>query len=799
MNKKIVTILLLIIFFNLVFSSLARADPPTYNPILTPADRGQGVSVSPQQPTEKCGWLCTGFRAFIAQIIEILAIIIKYVFAFIHYLIAYFNLKIASPLANFALSIDPFISTNGGKSPAEGIWFILKTFSYIVLVFSALSAGFQWILGQDNQAKSLIFNIIIVALLIDFSFLLVKEAFYIVKAIENSIVGSAQIINPDGSIVTATGSSMLGTLIAAVSWQSSPLNDIAKINDEISKAARLEASNKTGVVIDNPEITAGKNYDKNKEALINSFAAIGMSIFYVSFAMIIFIMLFVLIGIGIARFIMLILLSAASSFAFVSLAFPKFKPPFDVLTSSVNNMFNSWLRNLASWILVVPVFTIMMILGIILRSSFFSGSVSFGFGAYTGLIQFILSLLIILAWFLISLRIAVNLSGNVGKFAQNFATKSLSWAGITLGGAFLGKLAMGGAARTLEGIGERLEKRAGLGWLGRRMYGASKVAKNVAKGLRERQYKRTAEDAEDMLKNAYARVERAKTDQQKKDALDQLTNLLRDITKDPNLASRVDTKKISNYALREMADDKQASKEILDIISKASVEDQQAIFSRIDKDTVKKLMGHMKDPSFADFIKNMPSLTQDLLTEKIKNLDPDDAFELLTDSNFRNNIKGFKNLENAFNKATKGLYDGIVNQAADKVANALSDLPSDFFRHFPQLDMLLEQSIPQEKEKVLGEALQRNASAITAGLQKLSAQEARNISKNKTLQHVFENDPGLLRSLSVDQLRPLLRFLEDNFLDQNLTPDQKASLGIISTPTPQPTSQPRRRPGRRRP
>lgn len=733
--------------------------------------RGEPIGSPLDEDCGAFGWKCIAKgvgTAVGAQIVEIVASIIKYIGWFFHYIISYVNFKIIAPIADYMLSLDPF-NLGNGESPTERLWFIVKTFAYIILVFSSLFAGFQWVLGEDNNAKSLIFTIIIVALLIDFTYLFVKEAFYVVRAIETGISGEVSIVKEDGTVATGTASSKLGSLIAAVSWSKAPIQDIDRIVEDSSNIARTTANkyqNDSG--------------DKNVEAIKNSLVAIGVSLFYVAFAMVIFIMLFIMVSLGFARYLILTFLAATSSFAVSTLAFPKFKPPFNTITSMVGDVFGSWLGHLTSWLLVIPVFGVMLILGVILQQNFMNTVERVS--GITGAMQFIISLLIILGWFILSLRLAITLTGRVVDITRKFAMGALSWVGITMGGATMGRAISGLVGQGLGKVGDFLEKRSGFGWWGRQMYTASKWAKQTSKGLREKSVEHVVDVARDKLKSVSSALERARTPEETNKAFQDLINTIGEINKRPELAKMMkdEIKATSGYFVAKMSENKEASQQILSLISQLDVETQEGILSKISKYEAKKLISHMKDKTFADQINGLSPIILDVLSKKLGQLDPDEAIDILSDKELMDNLS--ETLKKGISKATKGFYEAMLKKEVESVADSLSNLSSEAFRIFGTIiDSMGNYKLSEDQQRtIIAQAFRRNASEIIRGMNRASKEERQKFQPK--INEAFRSNPDVLRSMSDNDLRNIMIFIDNEILDQQLTDEQKRRLGIFQGP-----------------
>jgi hypothetical protein len=140
-------------------------------------------------------------------LIELIAKGFHYGFRLIHYILA----LVVDSVSN----LNPFDETGGQQPPAEAFFNVLTTFGYILLIFLALLAAFEVLFEENASAVRIIFAIFIAAFLIVFAFTFVKEAFFVVKKIENGIASS--------------GLKSLGSFIFVTMWPSDPFELIDKI------------------------------------------------------------------------------------------------------------------------------------------------------------------------------------------------------------------------------------------------------------------------------------------------------------------------------------------------------------------------------------------------------------------------------------------------------------------------------------------------------------------------------------------------------------------------------------------
>jgi hypothetical protein len=114
--------------------------------------------------------------------------------------------KVAAVVINNFLAVNIF----GTESLAAVLWETFKNIAYVALVFLSLLAGFQFILNRDDQARRMLFGIIIVALLINFTFLLARVFSETMIYITINLLKT---VHPNPEAVTSIGQSHLGNIL----------------------------------------------------------------------------------------------------------------------------------------------------------------------------------------------------------------------------------------------------------------------------------------------------------------------------------------------------------------------------------------------------------------------------------------------------------------------------------------------------------------------------------------------------------------------------------------------------------
>jgi hypothetical protein len=427
-------------------------------------------------------------------LIELIAKGFHYGFRLIHYILA----LVVDSVSN----LNPFDETGGQQPPAEAFFNVLTTFGYILLIFLALLAAFEVLFEENASAVRIIFAIFIAAFLIVFAFTFVKEAFFVVKKIENGIAGS--------------GLKSLGSFIFVTMWPSDPFELIDKIT---------------------------KNIDIDNEFL-KSLIRVGGYIFVLVIDMITIILLFVTLFLFIYRYIIIIFLAATSSIAIATLAIPEGKGRFSQFLSGFR-YFESWFNSVVRWLLVIPVFVILIIAGNIVRENVFaqlaniSSPTAGDLSANEGInlfVQFILIYFLLTIWYIFSINVANNLSRGVAKMAAGIAVTGLSLIG---GLAATGLMAASGTTvgKVLTKTGGALEEKVGAGgtlgwrsWVGQKI---GKPTREMGEKMLEKRYNLDAAAARSRIKNIDREIAKTTDPTKEKLLLNQFGNLIKQFQNNP--------------------------------------------------------------------------------------------------------------------------------------------------------------------------------------------------------------------------------------------------------------------------
>ena len=359
-----------------------------------------------------------------------------------------FNNVLAGVL-KFVANLDPF-----SRDVGIVVWRTLRDLAYIVLVFSALYAGFIWLFEGKGAAFSLIFNIILVALIINFSYAFVKLVFTIAFQIEDGISGGTK--------------ADFGKFILAALWQG---NFVGSWHSKLNENWLV----KEEPISSGSPILGALDFDQN---FINFFisqlaqkivvhilriaSTFAVLLMPLMIAMVISGALAMMIFLFMYRFITVIRLLITSPLAILSLAYPN-KGPLGKYLPQFPFTFDNWLSEIVKWAVVIPIFMFMVVLGVVFQQNFVSMS-----QADVSMEDFVFVFIFLLFWFVFSFNVASGLSGvsaNIAKAAAAFP----GWA--------LGRLLKFGYRRTplpfwfgggLRNVGDFIERRLGnapiIGW-----------------------------------------------------------------------------------------------------------------------------------------------------------------------------------------------------------------------------------------------------------------------------------------------------------------------------------------------
>ncbi|GIW67192.1 MAG: hypothetical protein KatS3mg096_060 [Candidatus Parcubacteria bacterium] len=665
------------------------------------------------------------------KVVKGIAGIIRFFTKFIHELLFFINIDLLAKIVNYVATLNPFkddvqYRDEGGQtktvmSPVKVIWNILKNFAYILLVFSALFAGYEWLMGKDANAKRLIFNIIIVALLISFTFVLVREAFLVVYGFEKGITGG--------------NSNQIGTIIAASLWQKNPFTEIDSFANSLASQQR-----------------------DNEEIFISLASAIGY-IFIIVFDMLILIILFITAVLFIIRYLMIIFLGGTSSIALATLAFPEFKGALGQVFANLK-FWNTWLEYFIRWLLVIPIFVILVILGNALKENTL-GQIQ-AQSVKSDLIEFMMLLLMLEGWYIISIIIANKISKGAANLGKAAATAAM----LTVGGLTTKGLMSAVGPRIgniLSKTGGEVEERfAGRGFLG--SWVSQKIGKPVKKAgedMLKRRYELEAKAIKSRISTIDEQLRREKDPEKQAKLTDQLVQLTKRYENVPYVLKQINEEigKMSRMSFEKIATNKDA----ISLLAGADKpqELREKVISQVDKLSKGTLRNILGDRELLEVWSKLSLDVSNAFIDKLgKELSDADVIEQLTKEEIRNLIPGLPgNFQKAINRLSKGFVEAATKKDLEAVSNALASLSEDVWRQPENIDKALRgyELNDQEIKESLKNALTRSTKPEII---------------INTLRSAPKGDP-IRRTLS------LLTDTEINEIERILTPQLKNKLETI--------------------
>lgn len=564
-------------------------------------------------------------------------------------------------LINSFSGLDPFyeFTKDGEKfqSPAAIVWNVIKGLAYIILVFSALAAAYEWLFGDDVLAKRRIFNIILVALIISFTFAIIKEIFLIVRSFEKGLTG----VTFEGQKGKGIGDLMQDTL-----WQENPLSLMTDITQEKG---------------------------------VKDMARVVGYIFAIVMQMLILIILAITLALFVARYIMIIFLTGTSPIAVASLVFPEIKGPFAKVMSEFR-FFETWLEKLVKWLLVIPIFVVLVLLGNILKENTLEQ-----IDQNISWVNFVILLFTIGTWYALSIKIAINLSGKVGALAKSLSSGLL----LLLGGLAtrgLWGLAKPGVGKFLAKTGEKLQQKVGAGGpFGWRSWVGQKIAKRM-KGAGEKMIKERYEYEAEWTKSQIASISeqlRKETDQSRIQQLNsQLINLAQRY-KDNSFMIKNIGEAIAGMDHRALAKIVQDSAALQSLTgANAPQEIREAVIRQINNLRGTDLMSMLRDNNWRQNFGNLDAEIQRSFADRISQaLNTGQALELLSDANVRDYILGQLQpgapLRSAIDSITGGFVEALAQKNIENISSALAGLDKSVWgKYSRQIHDILNSQLERE-------------------------------------------------------------------------------------------------------
>ncbi|GIW65809.1 MAG: hypothetical protein KatS3mg094_328 [Candidatus Parcubacteria bacterium] len=386
--------------------------------------------------------LVGAFWYFGGKITEFLLTLINYILGFILPAVKLFFDAIAQ-LSAFIINTFILLNPFSHLTVAPILWEFFKNIAYVVLIFLSLYAGLQFILNKEDEARRLLIGILIVAFLINFTFVLAKEFFsffwHLTKAVIQ-IVG--EVSTKDNNIYqTDFGNTLYLSMALLIGDKAKEIGN--QINEQISNI------NLTGEQIDMTKVVTDLAF--NLFLLLMSFIG---SVIMAMFA-----------GIAVGKFFIISFLVGLLPLACIAYILPNQKRYFD-----------QWWQTFFTWNINILILILLVSIGIFLFAStaganqiindiFMISDIqdstknqpTTGIGALISLLApaFVYSsrILIIIIYYLIVTILALRLGGRFSKAGYDFT----KWTWLKTGSL----IAEGGkslARKPLYGLGEKLNK-----------------------------------------------------------------------------------------------------------------------------------------------------------------------------------------------------------------------------------------------------------------------------------------------------------------------------------------------------
>lgn len=406
------------------------------------------------------------------SLIWFIAAVIKNIAWFAFQIMGVWLNSIVVPLVDFASSLNPF-TTQYQNPPGYIVWRTLRDLAYIVLVFIALYAAFVWLQEGMGGATPIIFNVLLVALIINFSYAFVKLAWDISFNIQHGI----------------TFNMPLGAGIAAAFWSANPLGSWWEALGELQKsgipASTEEIEKLTGELGTNINEEYQQYVNRKivelQEALLNALAEAGKGVIPLGLLLFLIVILSGLIVFFILRYVYILILAGFSPFAILSLAVPQAKKGGfagiipTIFAGISSDWFNKWVENLTKWLINGPLIIIFIVLGIVIQQNFVVNFKS----QNVDLASFMLAFAFMTVWFLFTWNLAISVAG---KWAERIGMLSGLLPGIIAKEIGWWALRRTGLARRTGRIMEDTSKLLKRSWL----YNApiiNRVVRPLAAGL----------------------------------------------------------------------------------------------------------------------------------------------------------------------------------------------------------------------------------------------------------------------------------------------------------------------------
>jgi hypothetical protein len=439
-------------------------------------------------------------------------------------------------------------------------------------------------------------------------------------------------------------------------------------------------------------------------------------LFIVAFDMGMFIILIVTLVLFIARYFYILALTAISPLAVASLTLPEFQtiPALRELFSGLR-FAGEWFSRLVKWLLVVPIFVILVLLCNITKENILA---QIGAG---DLIQFIMLFLGFGFCYMGSLKVAVSLGGIAAAWAKGIATGFLLTVGGALTGIFL-SAGKGKVGQIMTRVGKAVEEKVGVGGI---FSWRSAVSQGIGRAIREKgeawikaRYEVDAEAAKLRVENINEKLKRTTDPGQIANLTDQLTQLIQQFRDNAyvlkninesirNISSESAAKILTQKPFLQIMIDPQTSQTtkeaIAGLIGKVSSKDANTLIStqaflqtaasqqapEVIREATAGLIDKLRKSNFearmndVNWVQNLQNLSQEFINAVADRIEKDfkegDVIDFMTDNARINAVRNLPQLRDKLNRASKGFLDAVINQNVNAAADALSKLGKNFW------------------------------------------------------------------------------------------------------------------------
>jgi hypothetical protein len=517
------------------------------------------------------------------------------------------------------------------------------------------------------------------------------------------------------------------------------------------------------------------NSNSNK-VLMYLFQSVGY-VFVVVLDMIIFTVLIVTAVLFAYRYIIMIFLAGTSPIAFVSLTFPEFKTPGLSDITSEFKVFNKWLGYFTNWLLVVPIFIILVILGNILTNNVLgqtgiSGDLRKSPGVQ--FFEFIVILVILVNWYLLSLRIARKLSKGASEFAEKIAKAILLGIGGFVGGGIL-RATMPYAGSVLQKTGDFMIRKMPNSRLTAWMAKPALALKKYGQNMTQQSYESQAKLAEAQMGLYRERLEKETDDKKIAAITAEISNLAQKYKKNPyvlqEITSQID--RMPTKTFEKIATNPDAIAPLLS--SDLPPEAIEKINNKVKNLSSKTKLSILTNDQLSSTYLSSNQRTKEMFIEEMRKAEADEMIEALKEASPEaiEMIKKDPELHAAVNKVTKGLFSAIVKGDVKAVSNAIVNLGENVLKNYNQLESMKNKI---NKDFNLAEALEETIQIETEMVLKAAAKSSDPTLRN-VLASMYPNSEQFISKLGI---RPGTK---EYRLANQVLPQAKSPLSSKSTST----------------